>query len=365
MDVEIHLENKYYPWTTLEESDLAFWVNGDQKCQALLRGSPILSVISSYFQSADNHNEALKTALLGLNGSFALVMRSADHVFCAVDRLRSIPLFYGKTDSKLIITDDANYLRGTISPLLDEINGAEFLLTGYVTGRGTLFDGICQIQAGEFFEYGIQDNRITTSVYHRFWHDNYYTDSEEELLNRLDEIITRVFERLLVSIRHQNGQIVVPLSGGLDSRIIVSMLKRCGVDNVICFSYGKKGNRQARISKRVAQSLGYRWHFVEYSKDNCDTFQSEHIQKYLSYAGNLASSPHLQDYFAVKMLKEERRIPENAIIVPGHSGDMLAGSHIPPISDHSPEFSNATFLRHIMKKNYCLWDWDDKSQLYS
>jgi asparagine synthase (glutamine-hydrolysing) len=60
---------------------------------------------------------------------------------------------------------------------------------------------------------------------------------------------------------------VVPLSGGLDSRIIVAMLKRLGVEDVICFTYGKKGNREAEISRQVAEALGYRWYFVEYTKE--------------------------------------------------------------------------------------------------
>ena len=365
MGVEIHLENNHFPWKNFEEKDCVCWVKGDLFYnEETLHGSAIFSLISTLRDSFTDDSEELINLLRAFNGSFAFVMKTPNSILCVVDRLRSIPLFYAKTDTGLTISDDANHLKDKINPIFDEINGGEFLLTGYVTGPETLFEDIYQIQAGEFLAYEMGTECILTSFYHHFWHENYYSDSEEGLLDRLDAVFTRVFERLIASINEQDLRIVVPLSGGLDSRIIVSLLKRLGVDDVICFSYGRKGNRQAKISKKVAETLGYQWYFVDYSKENCDTAQSQIIKDYQRYAGNLTSDPHLQDFFAVKKLQEEGKIPENAIFLPGHSGDMLAGSHIPLVTGPSQDFSEITFIQHILKKNYCLWDWNDKSQLY-
>jgi asparagine synthase (glutamine-hydrolysing) len=152
---------------------------------------------------------------------------------------------------------------------------------------------------------------------------------------------------------------VVPLSGGLDSRIIVAMLKRLGAEDVICFTYGKKGNREAEISRQVAEALGYRWYFVEYTKEKLyDNYRSDDMQRYLEYGGNLVSLPVIQDFLAVKELKEEGKIPGNAVIVPGHSGDMLAGSHIPLDYDQSQVYTFGKFLEDSLKKHYNLWKWD-------
>jgi asparagine synthase (glutamine-hydrolysing) len=364
MDTEIHLENAYFPWNKSDEFDGACWVKGDLFYNnEPLRGSAVLSLISSLPLSSDNDNRALQDLLLNFNGSFAVVIRTQDRILCVVDRVRSIPIFYAKTDDCLIISDDANYLRARVNPPFDEKNGAELLVAGYVTGPSTVFDGLSQIQAGEYLDYAEREDHLTTSFYHQFWHENYYSDSEEELLNRLDTVFVRIFEQLVASIHDQGLQIVVPLSGGLDSRIIVSMLKRCGVDDVICFSYGRRGNRESQISQQVAEALGYRWHFVEYSKDTCND-ASGWIDTYRDYGGNLASTPHLQDFFAVEILIKSGKIPKNAVFIPGHSGDMLAGSHIPRVSDQSADFSDASFVQHVLNKHYHLWTWDHDTELF-
>ena len=362
MEIEIHLENNHSPWEKTEINDQVCWVQGDLFYNdELLHGHAILSLISSLSLPSNDDNDALKHLLLKCNGSFALVIRTSEGLLCAVDRLRSFPIFYGKTDSCLIISDDANYLRHRIAAPFDEENGAEFLLTGFVTGPATLFKGIYQLQAGEALTLTTKNAPISTFYYHRFWHEDYFSDSEEELLNRLDQVFLQVFKRLIASIKEHDLQIVVPLSGGLDSRIIVSMLKRCGVENVICFSYGRKRSRQAKISKQVAEALGYQWYFVEYSKRNCNDIQSEEIRQYLRFAGNFASAPHLQDFFAVKKLKEDKIIPENAVFMPGHSGDMLAGSHIPGECTRS-DCSDADLLKHIIKTHYRHWDWNPDTE---
>ena len=62
------------------------------------------------------YGDALKDLLLDFNGSFSLVIETRDSLLCVVDRIRSIPLFYAKTDSQFIISDDANYIRDQIKP---------------------------------------------------------------------------------------------------------------------------------------------------------------------------------------------------------------------------------------------------------
>ena len=250
-----------------------------------------------------------------------------------------------------------------INPLLDEQSGAEFLLTGYVTGPATLFEGINQIQAGEYLAYATRDGQLATHYYHQFWHGNYFSDSEEELLDRLDTVFVRAYERLIASIKEHDLTPVVPLSGGLDSRIIVAMLKRCGVDDVICFTYGRRNSREAKISKQVAELLGYRWLFVGYSKGNCIGFQSKEMREFRRYAANLASSAHIQDFFAVKKLQEDRMIPENAVFIPGHTG-VIPGKPLPHVSSHPQDFSDADFLQDVLNKHYFLWDWDHDTRLY-
>ena len=268
MEVEIHLENPFFSWTQTEGNTQRCWLKGDLFYKgSLLEGPGILSLINSLPSSAALFHTALNDLFSDFNGSFALVVETRDSILCVVDRIRSIPLFYAMTDTRFIIADDATYIVDQMKLPFNEKNGAEFLVTGFVTGHDTLFEGVKQIRGGEYRIYLKKDHSITPVVYHRFWHKDFFSGSDEELLKYLDTAFVHVFQRLIASAKRNGFHIVVPLSGGLDSRIIVAMLKRLGVEDVICFSYGKKGNHEAEISKKVAEALGYQWYFVEYTHE--------------------------------------------------------------------------------------------------
>jgi asparagine synthase (glutamine-hydrolysing) len=358
MEVDLCLDNPHFPWITAEGKTLKCWLKGDLfRNDTLLDGHGIISLFSSLPSSSERYHDALNNLLLSLNGSFALVIEAPDYILCVVDRLRSIPLFYGKTGTRFIISDDANAIKDTINPPFNASNGAEFLVTGYVTGRETLFEGIFQIQAGEYLRQGRNDNQMVTSFYHRFWHDDYFSDAEEELLKRLDQVFVHVFQRLIASTQKKGLPMVVPLSGGLDSRIIVAMLKRLGVEEVICFSYGWAKNRESEISKKVAEALGYQWYFVEYTNDKWRScYPPETARAYERYAGNLVSLPHIQDFLALQELIREGRIPQKSVFIPGHSGDFLAGTYIPLDYDTLEQYSLENYLHEILKSHYSLWE---------
>ena len=220
-------------------------------------------------------------------------------------------------------------IRDQINSPFNTSNGAEFLVTGYVTGRETLFDGIFQIQAGEYLSYSKKDNQLPHPFITGSGMTDYFSDTEEELLKRLDRFLF-TFSGGLLRLQKKGLTMVVPLSGGLDSRIIVAMLKRLGVDEVICFSYGRAKNHESEISKKVAEALGYQWYFVEYTNDKWQScYPPWQIVAYERYAGNLVSLPHIQDFLALQELIKEGKIPQKSVFIPGHSGDFLAGNLYP------------------------------------
>jgi asparagine synthase (glutamine-hydrolysing) len=152
----------------------------------------------------------------------------------------------------------------------------------------------------------------------------------------------------------------VPLSGGLDSRIIVAMLKRLGVDDVICFSFGQKGNSEAEISKKVAEALGYQWYFVEYTNDKWyQCYHSEEMSAYERYDGNLVSRPHILDFLALQELQKEGKIPKKSVFMPGHCGNLIAGDCLPKnILEMSP--NNDQFITYALREHYSLWPWHER-----
>lgn len=358
MKDEIKLLNEYYPWKEVKLKGARCYLKGNIFFEnKLLNPEKLAELISSLIWKEDQDKEKETRDLLEkLNGEFAFVAETKNTILCAVDKTRSIPLFYMKTKNSFIVSDSAYYLKDKINQHLNEENAAEFMVTGYVTGNETLFDDIKQIRNGEFLIYQKNEKLLKSCCYFRFLHGDYYELSETRLLEMLDQTFVNTFSRLIESTSKQGKKLVVPLSGGLDSRIIVAMLKRLGINDVICVSYGRKGSRQSEISKHVAEALGYEWLFVEYTaKKWREYYNSKEADLFRIWAGNLSSLPHMQDFPTVKELKIQGRIPENSVFVPGHTG---YGCDIPECClDNSASFDSEAYLAASLKKHYNLWGW--------
>jgi len=306
----------------------------------------------NYFGDGIEDPLAFKEKLRGTDGFFAVVHETGHYVFAAVDRLRSIPLYYGTGQGNFYLSDDAQWLRQQVGDTdTDELSRDEYLLTGYVTGKDTLFPNVKQLQAGEFLVY--HDQKLTTEQYFEFRRCDFSGQSPEELIRQLDQVHERVFQRLTESLNGRTA--VIPLSGGYDSRLIAVMLKRLGYENVICFSYGRQGNWESDISAKVAGHLGYQWHGVTYNlKKWRDWYCSENRKQFYRFSQYHSSVPYIQDLPAVMSLQARHVIPDDAVIVPGHSGDFLAGTHISYEMTDGRTLSAEELIEGIYKYHYSL-----------
>jgi len=307
--------------------------------------------------------------LRDLNGCFALVARSDTDVIAAVDRMRSIPLFYGTHNGQWMISDEAETVRQFVhDSQCNDIARKEFLLTAYVTGRDTLFPDVKQLQAGEILRIeNAMPQKPTLTRYYRFTPGLPSTALKSALREEMNEMHLQVFQRLVNSA---NGRrIVVPLSGGLDSRLLVTMLKKLKYDNVLCFSYGRQENWEAEISKHVSARLGYEWHFVHYTwKKWRRWFNLSECRETRLAGSNLASRPSIQDWPAVFELRNAGILRDDDLLTPGHSADFLAGSHIPSELATTTKPTREEVVETILKKHYIQWKWqkgneEQKAQL--
>jgi len=312
--------------------------------------------LNAYFNCASEGDFEKK--IESANGSFAIITENKNILLVAVDRLRSIPLFYSLRDNKFYLSDNAYWIKNELNlKELDKTSEQEFLLTGYVTGNDTLFSEIKQIQAGEYLIVKEEKGTITikNNKYYRYFHKDFFTDSKEILFDKLYTISGNYIKRLIKSVKGKT--IVIPLSSGYDSRYIIAMFKKLNYKNVICFSYGKKGSYESEISRKVANKLDYKWYFIEYTKNKWrDWFNSNEGKKYLKYGNNLASLAHLQDWPAVYELKKNKKIPNDSVFVPGHSGDLLGGSHTPtPLDLSKTDYNSNDISDYLFRRHYCLF----------
>ncbi len=288
----------------------------------------IKSFVNLLGERKDSITEYLYSELKKFSGLFSIVVRCGDEYHIAADIIRSLPVFYGFNSDSLIICDNLDDYQKQFGKLLISNNNLEeYFASGYVYGNSNIFEGFHSIQAGELVS--IIDHQIRSIRYFEFKLANETLqfldlDTFTKTLNR---ILHASFTRMIEQTPNVNRWIV-PLSGGHDSRLIVNYLYRMGLKNVLCFTYGLKDNEQSGISKQVATTLNYDWHFVEYTEQKWqELHELDIIDEYLSFAFNGVSTPHLQDFLAVYELKKRGIIHQNDVFVPGHTLDWLAGSN--------------------------------------
>lgn len=303
-------------------------------------------------------SDALWVAIVSrLNGCFAAATVRNGRLLAAVDRIRSIPLFYAIEGDDIRLADSAYpVIPQTSCGKIDAIVDLEFRLTGYVTGMQTLHPGVFQVEAGQAVVFDAAVSRQPERRrYHEFRHGDFLPETSD-LIPRLESVHTRVFRRLLETT--EGRTLVVPLSGGYDSRLIGVSLRDLGARDVICYSYGVPGNWESRISQELAKYLGFRWEFVPYSAERWRAWAAtDQFAAYFHDAGNLTSVPHIQDWPAVLELQRDGRVPPDSVFVPGHSGDFLAGSHIPKSFAGRSRVTRRELLDSLLSAHYSLWDW--------
>jgi len=151
--------------------------------------------------------------------------------------------------------------------------------------------------------------------------------SESQLVNQLGTQINMAFQKI---VRQAKGRpIWVPLSGGLDSRLIVSKLVEHGHDDLTTFSFGLKNNHEMVRARKVANTLGLKWIPAPSQVDRLsDLYLSPERRGYTDLAFNGQTTPVWLDFESVHWLVNSGRIPKDAIIINGYSGDFIFGGHI-------------------------------------
>jgi asparagine synthase (glutamine-hydrolysing) len=286
------------------------------------------------------------------DGFYAIVRQDSGTLWAATDRLRGMPLFYGQKGQDFFLSDEADWVRRQVGDReMDPLATAEFLQATYVTGPDTLFPHVKQVQAGESITArpGPGGWTVERTDYFRYRHGDYFTDSAQVLTEKLDAMYQRAIELL---VQRAGGRtIVIPLTGGCDSRLIALMLHRLKYHPVICYTIGTSDYSDVLIARQVAAALGYPWRHVLYSGERWRRwYPSPQRRQYGRFAYNYTSLHHLLEWPGVFELHQEGYFPPDSIFVPGHTA--IATCHTPPQLEVPGRISLDQVVQAIWEKKY-------------
>ena len=333
--------NRGYHWSSYNELKLKGYI---------FLENTMFSTFDLYEYIKNNESD-LFGAIERLSGCFSFIYEKKDGtVLIVTDKIGLFPIYYEQKDKDIFIFDDPN---NNHSKKLNYRALERFPFLGSTEKNDTLLENVNVTLPSTVML--IENNHITLNKYFH-WSKGKGNLRFDGVLFK--DVITKCIERL---IRFANGRrIVLPLSGGHDSRLIAYFLHEAGYKNVITFTYGNKNCQDVYSSRKIAEYLGYDWRFVEYKKEILRKYYySKDYLELSNYLSNAFTIPHIQDWVAIKELLNEGYIKQEDIIVPGHSGDTMCGSTISEDMTnrdfYTPEYYCAiiekTFYRLNQSKN--------------
>lgn len=292
-----------------------------------------LAALAAYAATAGDDLDAWGEILAGFDGHFAFVVSSPAWTVVAADYVRSIPLAFAQRDGTWVIDDQAWRLArslglgpGDTAPR----QALEIAMAGYCIGAGSLYPEVHVLQSGEaaLLRSGKPPARKIYRTY-RPWRAGSVAYDHGAARTELADCVLEIVAATIDSLDAR--PLVVPLSAGRDSRLIVSAARHLGYDNVLTFAYGRPGNHEAKTSKAIAERLGYRWTFVPTgTRFMRDYYKSRHHDDYMAFADTTQSVPFVQDLPQLLALKASGYIPDDGVLCNGNSGDFISGAHIVP-----------------------------------
>jgi asparagine synthase (glutamine-hydrolysing) len=241
-----------------------------------------------------------------------------------------LPVYFSFKNNNLDVFYESNsYKKKSFS--LSKRKIKELESSGATLGRNSIAKGFYSLNPGEMLAINLKSKKFIIRKYFSFKYQ--FTNLEKDRhFNKIDETFNKIF----LSLRSiaKDRRILIPLSGGYDSRLIACQLKKHHFKNILAFTYGSSDkSSEAIISKKIADNLNIPWVFIKYDNKSWDKQSDYEFSKYLNSTFDFSSLPHYQDFLAIYFAKQRGILKDDDILMPGHSGDMLAGSHFLKIDD--------------------------------
>lgn len=329
----LHNALVHFPWLkylsfSFGQSQLEVWGHGDlPDCIHHLEDGSLLAVVGS---TSDNVSwSKLEEQLRGINnpenlelpwdGRVILIKINADgrHWTIWSDWIGSIPIFHAKIGGGRIAS--------TLEPVVVAAAGytsndffqpglVSLLINGHYLGDWTLFKDMKLVRPDCVAEWDDQGFR-----WKRLWtvkpSDKRWDRGSDELMDEMYMLSRQAIAKVLST----RSSWVLPLSGGLDSRLIAAVGADMAVD-IYAYTYGPPKWPDTIYAHQVARTLRLPWKRVDLGVD--------YLKKYTRmWADWFGSGMHFHGMYQMPFL-EFLESEKPGSILQGYMGDPLAGNHV-------------------------------------
>ena len=288
-----------------------------------LIGSPHGEVVWPKLQDALERNGKPTDFRIPWDGRVILLHVSADGRRWTMwnDWLGSIPVFYtsigrGRVASTLepVVVASAGYTPDDFFlPAL-----VSLLINGHYLADWSLYKGMKVIPPDsriDWNENGFRANTLwTVEPSQSRWEAGW-----DDLVDEMHELSRQAVKQALSG----HPKWILPLSSGLDSRLIAGVAAEVGAD-AHAYAWGASHTTDVVNSQKIARALGFPWKHIDLPKD----FLVKYTPQWAAWFG---SAMHFHGMYQMSFLEQIRSEPDGPVLS-GFIGEVLAGDSVNELS---------------------------------
>jgi len=263
------------------------------------------------------------------DGRFGAVVWDDDGsaAFVVTDWAGWYPVFWTNCADAIVFSSHPAVLMRLIgqAPEIDPIGGAELLMLGYQLDARTLFKDVSVLRPGEII--ALDKATIEKGDFRLPFSTDGFGATPERLHRRFCNALLDSVRRRIEGYQ----RVLLPLSGGMDSRFIGACLRELGADFVTA-SHNWYGRADPVIAKKVARKLHVDHHVFSIS--------AEEMVDGFDRVGTMLCTDGPQ----VELLHAKlSRYDQGAIYLAGNVGDAMEGVSIPLADGSSQELHDSRY----------------------
>ena len=255
--------------------------------------------------------------------AFALYNRSSRKLLLARDRAGKKPLYYYRSNNKVLFSSELNCLRALVDLEVDDEKILGYLQTGFFYKEATPYEGVRELAPGCTIEFDVDTLESTESVW---WNIEqcYFPDEQVNNTSQLSESILEVDRLLDLSVKRRlvssDLEVGAFLSGGIDSGLVVSKAARQLSRPLKTFTMSFDGSfDESELARSVATQYSTNHHQVHV---NFDKLHQDVESIFSSYGEPFADSSAIPSYYVSREASKFL-----TVVLNGDGADELFGGY--------------------------------------